>query len=145
MKRKPEDPKLPLISREIKYLILFGGILANILLLLIFFLLYKFSNYEISHLRTISFSGLMVGSFFYAFSCKNLRKNIWEYDAFSNKVLNLTIFLGVLLLIAAIYLPIFQVLLDTFPLNFLDWLILIAFGLVNLGLFELIKYILKTK
>jgi len=145
MKRKPEEPKIPLIIREIKYLILFGGILTDILLLLTFFLLYKFSNYEISHLRTISFSGLMVGSFFYAFSCKNLRKNIWEYDAFSNKVLNLTIFLGVLLLIAAIYLPIFQVLLDTFPLNFLDWLILIAFGLVNLGLFELIKYILKTK
>ena len=145
MKRKPEEPKIPLIIREIKYLILFGGILTDILLLLTFFLLYKFSNYEISHLRTISFSGLMVGSFFYAFSCKNLRKNIWEYDAFSNKVLNLTIFLGVLLLIAAIYLPIFQVLLDTFPLNFLDWLILLAFGLVNLGLFELIKYILKTK
>jgi len=145
MKRKPEEPKIPLIIREIKYLILFGGILTDILLLLTFFLLYKFSNYEISHLRTISFSGLMVGSFFYAFSCKNLRKNIWEYDAFSNKVLNFTIFLGVLLLIAAIYLPIFQVLLDTFPLNFLDWLILIAFGLVNLGLFELIKYILKTK
>ena len=145
MKRKPEEPKIPLIIREIKYLILFGGILTDILLLLTFFLLYKFSNYEISHLRTISFSGLMVGSFFYAFSCKNLRKNIWEYDAFSNKVLNFTIFLGVLLLIAAIYLPIFQVLLDTFPLNFLDWLILLAFGLVNLGLFELIKYILKTK
>ena len=145
MKRKPEEPKIPLIIREIKYLILFGGILTDILLLLTFFLLYKFSNYEISHLRTISFSGLMVGSFFYAFSCKNLRKNIWEYDAFSNKVLNLTIFFGVLLLIAAIYLPIFQVLLDTFPLNFLDWLILLAFGLVNLGLFELIKYILKTK
>jgi len=145
MKRKPEEPKIPLIIREIKYLILFGGILTDILLLLTFFLLYKFSNYEISHLRTISFSGLMVGSFFYAFSCKNLRKNIWEYDAFSNKVLNFTIFLGVLLLIAAIYLPIFQVLLDTFPLNFLDWLILLALGLVNLGLFELIKYILKTK
>jgi len=145
MKRKPEEPKIPLIIREIKYLILFGGILTDILLLLTFFLLYKFSNYEISHLRTISFSGLMVGSFFYAFSCKNLRKNIWEYDAFSNKVLNFTIFLGVLLLIAAIYLPIFQVLLGTFPLNLLDWLILLALGLVNLGLFELIKYILKTK
>ena len=145
MKRKPEDSKLPLLTKEIKYLILFGGVLTDILLLLIFFLLYKFSNYEIAHLRTISFAGLIVGSFFYIFSCKNLRKNIWEYDAFSNKVLNFTIFLGVLLLIAAIYLPIFQVLLGTFPLNLLDWLILLALGLVNLGLFELIKYILKTK
>jgi Ca2+-transporting ATPase len=145
MKRGPEEPKIPLIIREIKYLILFGGILTDILLLLIFFLLYKFSNYGISHLRTISFAGLMVGSFFYAFSCKNLRKNIWEYNFFSNKVLNLTIFLGVLLLIAAIYLPIFQVLLGNFPLNFFDWAILFAFGLANLGLFELIKYILKTK
>jgi Ca2+-transporting ATPase len=146
MQRKPEDPKLPsLLTKEIKYLILFGGVLTDILLLLIFFLMYKFSNYEISHLRTISFAGLVVGSFFYAFSCKNLRKNIREYNVFSNKVLNLTIFLGILLLIAAIYLPVFQVLLGTFPLNFFDWVILFAFGLANLGLFELIKYILKTK
>ena len=145
MKRKPEDPKLPLITREIKYLILFGGILTDILLLLIFFLLYKFSNYEIAHLRTISFAGLMLGSFFYAFSCKNLRKNIWEYNAFSNKVLNFTIFLAVLLLIAAIYLPVFQVLLSTFPLNIFDWSILLAFGFVNLALFELVKYFLKKK
>ena len=145
MKRKPEDPKLPLITREIKYLILFGGILTDILLLLIFFLLYKFSNYEIAHLRTISFAGLMLGSFFYAFSCKNLRKNIWEYNAFSNKVLNFTIFLAILLLIAAIYLPVFQVLLSTFPLNIFDWSILLAFGFVNLALFELVKYFLKKK
>jgi len=145
MKRKPEDPKLPIISREIKYLILFGGILTDILLLLIFFLLYKFSNYEISHLRTISFAGLMLGSFFYAFSCKNLRKNIWEYNAFSNKVLNFTIFLAVLLLITAIYLPVFQVLLSTFPLNIFDWSVLLTFGFVNLALFELVKYFLKKK
>jgi Ca2+-transporting ATPase len=143
MKRKPEDPKLPLISREIKYLILFGGILTDILLLLIFFLLYKFSNYDISHLRTISFAGLMLGSFFYAFSCKNLRKNIWEYNAFSNKVLNFTIFLAVLLLITVIYLPVFQVLLSTFPLNLFDWSILMIFGFINLALFELVKYFLK--
>ena len=145
MKRKPEDPKLPLITREIKYLILFGGILTDILLLLIFFLLYKFSNYEISHLRTISFAGLVLGSFFYAFSCKNLRKNIWEYNAFSNKILNLTIFFAVLLLLAVVYLPIFQVLLSTFPLNLFDWLILFVFGIINLAIFELVKYILKEK
>ena len=145
MKRKPEDPKLPLISREIKYLILFGGILANILLLLIFFLLYKFSNYDISHLRTISFVGLALGSFFYLYSCKNFRKNIWEYDIFSNKILNLTLLFGILMILTAVYLPIFQILLRTYPLNLFDWSILFAFGLVNLGLFELIKYILKTK
>jgi len=145
MKRKPEDPKLPLISREIKYLILFGGILTDILLLLIFFLLYKFSNYEISHLRTISFVGLALGSFFYLYSCKNFRKNIWEYDIFSNKILNLTLLFGILMILTAVYLPIFQILLRTYPLNLFDWSILFAFGLVNLGLFELIKYILKTK
>jgi Ca2+-transporting ATPase len=145
MKRKPEDPKLPLISREIKYLILFGGILTDILLLLIFFLLYKFSNYDILHLRTISFVGLALGSFFYLYSCKNFRKNIWEYDIFSNKILNFALLFGILMILTAVYLPIFQILLHTYPLNFFDWSILLAFGLVNLGLFELIKYILKTK
>jgi len=50
-----------------------------------------------------------------------------------------------LLLIAAIYLPVFQVLLSTFPLNIFDWSILLAFGFVNLALFELVKYFLKKK
>jgi Ca2+-transporting ATPase len=145
MKRKPENPKLPLITREIKYLILFSGILADIILLLIFFFLYRYLNYDLPRLRTLIFAGLVWGSFFYLFSCKNIKENTWQYDIFSNKYLNLSLSFGILALLLAIYLPIFQILLSTVPLNPFDWLILFAFGFVNLTLFELVKYFLKKK
>lgn len=145
MVRKPEDPKKPILTHEIKYLILFGGFLTDIILFLFFFILFKFFNWPIETLRTFCFVGLAFGSFCYAFSCKNFRKNIWEYNIFSNKVLNLTLILGFLLLLVAVYFPPFQFLLKTVPLGPFEWLILILFGLINLFLFEITKFFLKRK
>jgi len=145
MKRMPEDPKLPLVTREMKYLIFFGGILTDFILFLIFLFLYKFSDYPLPHIRTIIFAGLSWGSLFYLYSCKNLRKNIWEYNVFSNRTLNITLFLGVLMILAGIYLPVFQALIKTVPLNYFDWLILFLFGFFNLAIFESVKYAFKKK
>ena len=145
MKRMPEDPKLPLVTREMKYLIFFGGILTDFILFLIFLFLYKFSDYSLAHIRTIIFAGLSWGSLFYLYSCKNLRKNVWEYNIFSNRALNITLFLGVLMILAGVYLPPFQSLVKTVPLNCFDWLILFSFGFFNLAIFESVKYAFKKK
>jgi len=143
MERSPENPKIPLLTREIKYLILFGGILTDIILFLMFWFLYH-QGLSIEKLRTFCFAAFAFGSFCYAFSCKNFRKNIWEYDIFSNKVLNITLALGMLLLILAIYFYPLQVFLKTVPLGFYEWSYLILFGIMNLFLFEGVKYLLKN-
>lgn len=145
MKRKPEDPKISILTQEIKYLILFAGIFTDIILLFMFVILFKIYSLPLEKLRTFSFAGLALGSFFYAFSCKNIRKNIWEYNPFSNKVLNFAVFFGVLLLIGAIYLPFFQFLLKTVGLGKLEWGFLMIFGILNLIIFEIVKYFLKKK
>jgi Ca2+-transporting ATPase len=142
MKRKPENPKIPLLTKEILYLILFGGILTDIILFLMFWFLYN-QGLAIEKLRTFCFAGFAFGSFCYAFSCKNLRKNLWEYNIFSNKVLNLTLILGFLLLILSIYFPPFQFFLKTVPLGMFEWSFLILFGIINMAIFELVKYYLK--
>jgi len=142
MARKPESPKIPLLTKEILYLFLFGGILTDIILFLMFWFLYD-QGLAIEKLRTFCFAGFAFGSFCYAFSCKNFRKNIWEYNPFSNKVLNLTLIFGITLLLLAIYLRPFQFLLKTVPLGIYEWWFLILFGFINLFLFELVKYFLK--
>jgi len=142
MERKPENPKVPLLTKEIVYLFLFGGILTDIILFLMFWFLHN-QGLAIEKLRTFCFAGFAFGSFCYAFSCKNFRKNIWEYNPFSNKVLNLTLTLGMILLLFSIYFPPFQVLLKTVPLGIYEWIFLIVFGLINLVLFEAVKYFLK--
>ena len=145
MKRKPEHSKTPLLTKEIKNLILFGGILTDIILLFIFFVLLRYFYYDISHLRTIVFMCLVWGSFFYLFSCKNWRKNIWEYNPFLNKYLNLTVLIGILLSLVAVYSPVFQNLLRTISLSFSEWLIIFVFGIINLVIFESVKYVSKKK
>ena len=143
VERGPEDPKTPILTREIKYLILFGGILTDLILLSFFVLLFKFFELPIETLRTFCFAAIALSSFFYAFSCKNFRKNIWEYNPFSNKVLNFSVIFAFLVLLAAIYLPPFQILLRTVPLGLLEWSFLIILGILSLIFFEATKYFLK--
>ncbi|MBC7074045.1 HAD-IC family P-type ATPase, partial [Candidatus Parcubacteria bacterium] len=143
IERGPEDPKIPILTKEIKYLILFVGVLTDIILLLIF--IWLFPKIHLAKLQTLCYAGLAFGSFCYAFSCKAMRKNIWEYNPFSNKVLNLTLLFGFLLLLATIYLPPFQFILKTEPLGIFEWKILLAFGILNLIIFEIVKWFLKRK
>jgi len=140
MEQKPQGHDIPLLNREMKVLIFIIGIITDLFLLALFFYLLKFSNYEIPHVRTIIFAALAVDSLFYVFSCKSLRRNIWHINPFSNRFLVYAWILGVFALFAAIYLPPFQTLLKTVPLNLFDWGLLAALGFINLILIEATKY-----
>lgn len=140
MKQKPQGRDMPILNREMKVLIFIIGIITDLFLLGLFFWLLKYSNYEIPHIRTVIFAGLAIDSLFYVFSCKSLRRNIWHINPFSNKFLVFAWVFGVLTLIGAIYLPPFQTLLKTVPLNLFDWELLLALGLINLILIEATKY-----
>lgn len=145
MQRKPESLNIPLLTKEMKYLILFAGLITDIILVVFFVILLKNFAIPIERMRTFSLAALALGSFFYAFSCKNMRKNIWEYNPLSNNVLNVTVFLGFLMLLAAIYLPPLQFLLKTVPIGYFEWTFLLTFGILNLLIFEIVKYFLKRK
>jgi len=145
MKQKSRGHKIPLLNSEMKALIFIIGIITDFLLLGLFFFLLKFSNYEISHIRTIILAGLAIDSLFYVFSCKSLRKNIWQINLFSNKFLIFAWVFSVMALLGGIYLTPFQVLLKTEPLNFYDWLLILVLGLVNVTLIETTKWIFIKK
>ena len=140
MEQKPQGHDVPLLNREMKALIFIIGTITDLFLLALFFYLLKFSDYEIPHVRTIIFAALAVDSLFYVFSCKSLRRNIWHINPFSNRFLVYAWILGVFALFGAIYLPPFQTLLKTVPLNLFDWGLLVALGLINLILIEATKY-----
>lgn len=140
MEQKPHGHDIPLLNREMKVLIFIIGIITDLFLLVLFFYLLKYSNYQIPHVRTIIFAALAIDSLFYVFSCKSLRRNIWHINPFSNRFLVYAWILGVFALFGAIYLPPFQTLLKTVPLNLFDWGLLVALGLINLILIEATKY-----
>ncbi|HDZ54666.1 MAG TPA: HAD family hydrolase [Candidatus Nealsonbacteria bacterium] len=141
MERKPYGHRIPLMTKEMKVLIFIIGIITDIILLGLFFWLIKYSGYRITHIQSMIFVGLTIGSLFYVFSCKSLRKNIWSINIFSNKFLIFSWFIGVIALLAALYLEPLQKLLGTEPLlNPFDWVLLLSLGLLNLLLIEGAKY-----
>ncbi len=140
MKQKPRRYGMFLLTKEMKALIFIIGIVTDLFLLGLFFYLLKYTNYGIPHIRSVIFAGLTVDSLFYIFSCKSLRRNIWQTNPFSNKFLILAWFFGVVMLLAALYLSPLQKLLQTTPLNLFDWSLLLAVGLLNIALIEATKY-----
>lgn len=144
MKRKPEDPKAPLLTKEIKAITFIIGIVTSFILLGLFVWLFK-KELDLAEIRTIIFAALTIDTIFYVFSCKNLRKNIWQINIFSNRFLLLSWIFAVVMLVVAIYIPFLQVLLKTVPLNLFDWGLVFVIGIVNLFLIELVKFFYKKK
>ncbi|MBU0546930.1 HAD-IC family P-type ATPase [Patescibacteria group bacterium] len=145
MKRKPTCHKTPLLTREMKTLIVVIGLVTDLLLLALFVWLIKYSGYEISHIRSVIFAGLAIDSLFFVFSCKSLRKNIWQINILSNKLLIISFIFGMMMLIVALYLPIFQNILKTVPLNLFDWQLILGLGILDIALIELTKWYFITK
>jgi len=140
MSRKSQGNKSPLLTKEMKALIIIIGLMTDFLLLGLFFWLYKYSNYETVHIRTIIFVGLAIDSLFYVFSCKSLRRNIWHINPLSNRLLSFAWVLGMAMLLMAIYFPPLQILLNTYSLNVFDWGLLLGLGLINIILIEATKW-----
>ena len=145
MKQKPRGRGIPLLTGEMKALIFIIGLVTDFLLLGLFFWLIKYSGYEIPHIRSIIFAGLTIDSIFYILACKSLRKNLWQINLFSNKFLVTAWVFSFIALLAAIYLPPLQMLLETVPLNFFDWQLILGIGLVNIILIEATKWYFISK
>ena len=139
MKQKPASHGTPLLNSEMKFIIFIIGLATNLILLTVFFCLFR-QNYNLDYIRTMIFVLLGFDSISYVFSCKSLRKNIWHINIFSNKFLVYTWLLGLTALVAAVYLPPLNFLLKTVPLSLSDWWIIIGLGIVNLTLIESSKW-----
>lgn len=141
MDQKPESKDIPLFSSMMKTLVSVISVVTSLFLLGLFYWLYTASDYNIDHIRSVIFAGLAIDSLFYAFACKSLRHNIWQINIFSNLYLVGSFLIGLILLIASLYVPVFQRFLQTVELNAMDISLLLGFGLMKLMIIEFIKYI----
>ena len=140
LKQKARGHQDKILDKEMKFLIFIVGMTTNLILLGLFTYLYKL-GFDMKYIRTMIFVGLGIDTLFYVFSCKNLKKLIWQYNPFDNLFLNLSIVFGWLMFLIALYLPFFQKILRTVPLHWNDWLILISLGLISFILIELGKFL----
>lgn len=109
-----------------------------------FFAIYYYFNglgLEIELIRTIIFVCLGINSLFFIFACKSLRKSVIHYNPFTNRMMVASVVIGFVALIAGVYLPIFNRILDTRPLELSYWVVLVGFGVFNLLAIEGLKWV----
>ncbi len=129
-----------IIDLEMKTLISMIGIFTTLTLLGLFFYFWNITG-DIDYVRTIIFVGLGVDSLCYIFACRTLRHSIFKNNPFQNKFLDLSVAAGLLMLALALYVPFLQKILKTVPLGAGEWFLLIGFGIINIILIEIVKYI----
>ena len=142
-----EPPRLKetsILDFQMKVLIFIIGILTDFFLLgLVIFALKGLLPFFFS--QTMIFVSLGIISSFIIFACRSLRRSLFQYNPFGNKVLTSSVILGLGLLLTAVYLPYFQIFLRTKPLGMKEWIFPFFLGLVNLLAIEITKWFFLKK
>jgi Ca2+-transporting ATPase len=138
MKEKPKDPKEPILNKPLKLWMTAIFFITGIAAFSSFFFLWKLTG-DLQKTRTLVFVLMCLDSLIFAFSLRSFKKTVFRKDLFSNYYLVGGTAIGLLLLIAAIYLPILQKLLTTQPLGVIEWLIIFDISLTEILLIEFFK------
>lgn len=132
----------PLLSKDVISLIFAIGIVVNIFV----FILYSYlldSGESIEKVRTFIFALFATESLLYVFSVKSLSRNIWSYNVFSNKVLNISVIIGFMTLIAAFTIPFLKNALELETLETKYIIMIGVISLINIACIEIIKFLSK--
>lgn len=143
LSQKPRDKDSPILDKEMKTIIFIVGLVTDFLLFGLFYVLLK-QRLSLPVIRTMIFSGLALDSLFFVFSTKSLSQNIWEIKTFDNWYLNLSVILGIILLLTAIYFPPLNTIFKTQPLGLYQLLLVAGLSLVDLIGIELVKLKFKS-
>ena len=140
MRGRPRRRDEPIVDLEMKTLIAVISLFTISVLFGFFYYFWRITG-DIDYTRTLVFIGLGIDSLFYVYACRTLRHPLWGNHPFQNKFLNLSVLLGLLMLVLAVYTPFFQKILRTVPLGIYEWILLVSFGILNILLIEVVKYI----
>jgi Ca2+-transporting ATPase len=138
MEEKPRNPKEPILNRPLKLWMTAIFFITGMAAFLSFLILWKLTG-DLHKTRTIVFALMCVDSLVFAFSVRSFKRTIFRKDIFSNRYLVGGIAIGLLSLLAAIYLPPLQKLLVTQPLDITGWLIIFSVSLAEILLIEFSK------
>ncbi len=128
-----------IINGPVKFLALGIGVLTSFLLFAMYWFL-SVIGVEEDLARTFIFATFASYILFVSFSLRSLDQSIFSYNPFSNKFLNIGVFIGLLLLALTIYVPFLQNLFTTVALPLWWLLAVLAWVGVNLVLVEVTKW-----
>ncbi|MEK7557955.1 MAG: HAD-IC family P-type ATPase [Patescibacteria group bacterium] len=141
MKEKPRNHKKDgILTRSSMFLIIAVSLSIGLLTLFLFLYFYHKTN-NLILAQTIVFATVASVDLIYIFSFKNLNKPLLKMDNFfSNKYLLWGVFYGFALIFIALYIPIFNKILGTVPLNLFHWLFILIITIISTVIIEIFKF-----
>ena len=140
MERKPFRREESILDRQGLTIVFIVGILSDLMLVGLFYFLYFSSLLPPEKIQSLIFALLAVNSLLIVFAIKSYHQSIFKTKITDNKYLIFSVLLGLILMVAAIYIPPFQHLLGTVSLSFLEVLVVLGLAIIQVGLIELVKW-----
>ncbi len=141
-KRFSKNESKQIFTREVKILTLSIGILTSLSLLVLYDILIKLIP-NIAEARSIFFVCFASYLFAASFSFRSLHNSIFSYHIFSNRKLNWSIVISLVVLVITMAIPFMRHIFNLAPLPMYSLPIIIFWILFNVLLVEGLKYILR--
>lgn len=129
MSRRPRDPKMPILTRQLILRILVVGVL----LLIGSFGAFTWVQYEggtIEQARTVAVNIFVFGEMFYLFNCRSLTHSMFHLGLLSNWLLLLGVAGMSLLQLLMTYAPFMNMVFYTAPIGMKEWGVILGISLV---------------
>ncbi|MDP2684030.1 MAG: HAD-IC family P-type ATPase [bacterium] len=144
MAEGPRKKDTNILDTQMKIMIAIVSIISNVVLFSLYLYLLR-SVSEFIYIRTMMFVGLGIDSLIFIYSVRSMRHMVWQKNPFDNNYLNLALLFSWVMFIGAVHWGPLQTLLRTVDLSFASWGVLVLFGLLNMAVIEIIKFIFLVR
>ena len=142
MQRQPRLPGSPIISTAV--LVRIG--VAGVILLIGAFALFEWSQTiggSVEEARTVAVNVFMSVQIFYLFACRSLRRSLFTYNPFGNRVIVLGVGVVIGLQLLFTYAPFMNIAFGTAPLALTEWAMIVLVGIVAMVLMDALGWLLR--
>jgi Ca2+-transporting ATPase len=141
MRRRPRNPRAGIFTRPVIVLMVVGGLWSLVVNLALFLWLLD-SGRSLPEAMAMIFISLVMIEFFKAYNFRSDRVSALDRP-FANRWLNVAIISELALLILIVYVPFFQVLLDTFDMQAGDWVLVVGLAATITPVLEAMKWLAR--
>jgi P-type Ca2+ transporter type 2C len=143
MEQQPRDPQEPLLNKNMKKMIVIqSGVLTFAVLGAYYYALNKFpEDTDLTMARTFAFTTMISAELLRAYTTRSEHFSVFKIGLFSNKFMNLGVFVSFALLMLALYGPLHEVF-RTDTLGMSEWTVIGAFSILPFAAGEIGKQFL---
>jgi len=142
MDRPPRAPGSPIVSRGSMVRI----VVAGLILLVSAFAIFEWalaSDLGEEAARTAAVNVFMSVQIFYLFACRSLRRSLFTYSPFGNRIILLGVAVVAVLQVLFTYAGFMQAAFDTVAISGAEWLVILAIGVGAMVVMDLVGVILR--